>query len=66
MSNHYDVIIVGAGPAGATAAMQIAKEGFEVLLIDKNSFPRDKSCGDGLTRTSTKLLFKYWRLLRQL
>lgn len=56
MENHYDVIIVGAGPGGSTAAMRIAKEGYSVLLLDKSNFPRDKSCGDGLTRTSTKLL----------
>ena len=56
MKTKYDVIIVGAGPAGSTAALKIASKGFKVLLIDKNSFPRDKSCGDCLTRTTTKIL----------
>lgn len=56
MKNHFDIIIVGAGPAGSTSALRIAKVGYKVLLIDKSDFPRDKSCGDGLTRTSTKLL----------
>ncbi|HLG41374.1 MAG TPA: geranylgeranyl reductase family protein [Chitinophagaceae bacterium] len=55
-NNHFDVIIVGAGPAGSTSALRIAKNGYKVLLLDKSDFPRDKSCGDGLTRTSTKLL----------
>jgi len=46
----YDVIIVGAGPAGSTAAKLIADEGFKVLLVDKAKFPRDKPCGGALTR----------------
>ncbi|MFX1453370.1 MAG: FAD-dependent oxidoreductase, partial [Promethearchaeota archaeon] len=46
----YDVIIVGAGPAGSTAAKFIAEEGFKVLLIDKEKFPRNKPCGGALTR----------------
>lgn len=58
MKNHYDVLVIGAGPAGSIAAMCLAREGHEVLLLDKNDFPRDKSCGDGLTRTSTKLLYE--------
>jgi len=44
----WDVLVVGAGPAGATAAAQIASEGYEVLLVDKHEFPREKPCGDGL------------------
>ena len=46
----YDVIIVGAGPAGSTAAKFIAEEGFKVVLIDKAKFPRNKPCGGALTR----------------
>lgn len=44
----WDVAIVGAGPAGATAAYHLAKKGHKVLLLDKKFFPRDKVCGDGL------------------
>lgn len=44
----WDVLVVGAGPAGATAASQIAAEGYEVLLLDKYEFPREKVCGDAL------------------
>jgi geranylgeranyl reductase family protein len=43
-----DVIVVGAGPAGSACAQQLARSGFDVLLIDQHSFPRDKVCGDGL------------------
>lgn len=44
-----DVIVVGAGPAGSSAAYHCAAAGLQVLLLDKASFPRDKVCGDGLT-----------------
>ncbi len=44
----YDVIVVGAGPAGATAAAVLAEQGLSVLLLDKAAFPRDKPCGGGL------------------
>lgn len=44
-----DVIVVGAGPAGASTAHWCASAGLDVLLLDKASFPRDKICGDGLT-----------------
>ncbi len=43
----YDVIIVGAGPAGSTAAYHLAEAGVKVALVDKQTFPRDKVCGDG-------------------
>jgi len=43
-----DVLIVGAGPAGAAAAITLARAGREVLIIDQHDFPRDKICGDGL------------------
>lgn len=45
----YDAVIVGAGPAGSTAAKFLAEHGRKILLIDKERFPRDKSCGGGLT-----------------
>ena len=44
-----DVCIVGAGPAGATLAHFLAREGIDHVLIDKARFPRDKICGDGIT-----------------
>ncbi len=45
----FDVAIVGAGPAGSTAAIRLARVGARVLLLDKAKFPRDKPCGGGLT-----------------
>ena len=44
-----DVIVVGAGPTGSTAATYLARAGVDVLLLEKSTFPRDKVCGDGLT-----------------
>jgi geranylgeranyl reductase family protein len=44
----YDVIVVGAGPAGATAAKYLAEQKVKVLLLDKSRFPRDKPCGGAL------------------
>jgi geranylgeranyl reductase family protein len=44
----WDVVIAGAGPAGATAASHVARAGHRVLLLDRHGFPRDKVCGDGL------------------
>lgn len=44
-----DVLIVGAGPAGSSAAAWAARSGLDVLLADAETFPRDKPCGDGLT-----------------
>ncbi|NIR25922.1 MAG: FAD-binding protein, partial [candidate division Zixibacteria bacterium] len=44
-----DIIIVGAGPGGSSAAAFLAGQGFSVLLLDKDRFPRDKVCGDALT-----------------
>lgn len=44
----FDIAICGAGPAGSTCALALAKSGLKVALIDKSSFPRDKICGDAL------------------
>ena len=52
--NAADVIVVGAGPAGATAATYLARSGVDVLLLEKSTFPRDKVCGDGLTPRGVK------------
>jgi geranylgeranyl reductase family protein len=46
---HFEVAIVGAGPAGSTTAYRLSRAGARVLLIDKAKFPRDKPCGGGLT-----------------
>jgi geranylgeranyl reductase family protein len=51
-----DVIVVGAGPSGATAAYYLAQAGLDVLLLEKSRFPRDKVCGDGLTPRAVKSL----------
>lgn len=51
-----DVIVVGAGPAGATTAYHLARSGMDVLLLEKTAFPREKVCGDGLTPRATKQL----------
>jgi geranylgeranyl reductase family protein len=52
----YDVAIVGAGPAGSTAAYRLASAGASVLLLDKATFPRDKPCGGGVTGRAARLL----------
>ena len=51
-----DVAVIGAGPAGATAAIVLARAGRSVVLIDKATFPRDKCCGDGLTTLALREL----------
>lgn len=51
-----DVAVVGGGPAGAAAAITLARGGRDVLLVDKARFPRDKCCGDGLTTSALRRL----------
>ena len=51
-----DVIVVGAGPAGSTAAYYLAGAGRTVLVLEKSAFPRDKVCGDGLTPRAVREL----------
>jgi geranylgeranyl reductase family protein len=52
----FDVIIIGAGPAGTANAIILSERGFKVLLIEKDSFPRDKICGDSLLPDTHQLL----------
>ena len=56
MSTQYDVVIVGAGPAGSTAAYILSQKGYNVLLLDKEHFPRKKLCGGCLTAKTLWLL----------
>ena len=51
-----DVVVVGAGPGGATAAYHLAQAGVNVLALEKSQFPREKVCGDGLTPRAVKQL----------
>ena len=55
----YDVAIVGAGPAGSSAAISLARKGYSVVLLDKALFPREKLCGDFLNPAN-------WPLFEQL
>ena len=54
--NDADVIVVGAGPSGSSAAYWLATAGLDVLLLEKTEFPREKVCGDGLTPRGTRAL----------
>jgi geranylgeranyl reductase family protein len=52
----FDALVVGAGPAGSTAAYRLSRAGAAVLLVDRARFPRDKPCGGGLTMRAVKQL----------
>ncbi len=56
MSPGVDVAVIGAGPAGAAAAVLLARAGIEVRVFDRAVFPRDKCCGDGLTALALREL----------
>jgi geranylgeranyl reductase family protein len=48
-AKRHDVLVVGGGPAGAAAGFWLAKAGHDVCVLERKAFPRDKTCGDGLT-----------------
>lgn len=49
MKKEYDAIVVGGGPGGATCAAFLGKKGYNVLMLEKSKFPRDKACGDAIS-----------------
>ena len=51
-----DVIIIGAGPAGSTCAITLKNSGLKVALLDKETFPRDKICGDAVSSVTKRVL----------
>ncbi|MFI7491342.1 geranylgeranyl reductase family protein [Micromonospora echinaurantiaca] len=56
MSDEFDVVVVGAGPAGSAAALAARRGGARVLLLDRADFPRDKACGDGVAAHALDVL----------
>ncbi len=58
VTNEAEVAVIGAGPAGAASALTLAQLGHDVVLIDKDQFPRDKPCGGGLTPPAISFLKK--------
>lgn len=56
MKKKWDIIIIGAGPAGSISASKLSEAGLKILILDKNKFPREKVCGDGLLTDSIECL----------
>lgn len=61
----FDVAIVGAGPAGSTAALAMVNSGLRVALLDQSTFPRDKTCGDAVAAYAPKVLATISESFRQ-
>jgi flavin-dependent dehydrogenase len=55
----YDVLVVGSGPAGSTAAYLLAKHGMEVALLEKKPLPRHKTCGGGIVQRAFQFETSY-------
>ena len=53
---HCDVLVIGAGPSGSSCAYWLAKAGHDVVVVERKAFPREKTCGDGLTPRSVRQL----------
>ncbi len=56
MVHVHDVVVAGAGPGGSATAHFLSAQGVDVLLLDRATFPRDKTCGDGLTPRALRVL----------
>src|SRR5215208_5199574 len=56
MADRYDVLVIGGGPSGAAAAYWLAQRGRRVIVVEKKRFPREKTCGDGLTPRAVRQL----------
>lgn len=54
--SRHDVLVIGGGPAGAAAGYWLAEAGHDVLIVEKKRFPREKTCGDGLTPRAVRQL----------
>ena len=52
-----EIVVVGAGPSGSATAISLAKQGHDVLLLDRKDFPRDKTCGDGIPAGAIEVLY---------
>ena len=58
LTHQTDILIIGAGPGGASTALFLAKQGIRSVLVDKATFPRDKICGDALSGKVVEVLKK--------
>ncbi|MES2830421.1 MAG: FAD-dependent oxidoreductase [Pseudomonadota bacterium] len=56
MTNRFDAVVIGGGPAGASAAILLAQAGWSVALVEKQQFPRRKVCGECIAATNLELL----------